>query len=284
MTDRRLLRSNGRVADISLRGKVEAEAFVSGTWMQAVLPISPLCAAPAGAMDLQLVFGQRFCVLEMRDGHAFGFTAHDGYCGYVPAAALGPLVEATHRVAVPQSYGKATADLKKTEPVMPFYMNAEVAVAKVAGDWSAAKWSDASGADRTAWLPSVHLAPVGEVASDPVRVAEMFLHAPYLWAGNTAAGIDCSALVQAGYLAAGLACPRDSDQQCAGIGRQLAPDAPLQRGDLVFWTGHVGLMLDGERLLHANAHHMAVAIEPLADAAARIEGNGDGPITAHKRP
>ncbi|MBT8409805.1 MAG: C40 family peptidase [Alphaproteobacteria bacterium] len=282
--DRRLLRSNGRVAHAALQGKVEAETFAAGNWMQAALPIVPLCASPGGAMDLQLVFGQRFCVLEVRDGHAFGFTAHDGYCGYVPSTALGPPAEATHRIAVPQSYGKPTADLKKTEPIVQFYMNAEVVVAKQASDWSAMTWADASGADHALWLPSVHLAPVGEVASDPVAVAEMFLHAPYLWGGNTAAGIDCSALVQAGYLAAGLPCPRDSDLQCTALGKELAPDARLQRSDLIFWKGHVGLMMDAERLLHANAHHMAVAIEPLFVASARIEANGDGPITARKRP
>ena len=58
--------------------------------------------------------------------------------------------------------------------------------------------------------------------------------------------------------------------------------AMVQRGDLIFWKGHMGVMLEAKRLLHANAFHMAVAIEPLAEAMARIEKIA-GPVTSVKR-
>jgi hypothetical protein len=65
--------------------------------------------------------------------------------------------------------------------------------------------------------------------------------------------------------------------QEAALGRALPIGADLgglKRGDLVFWTGHVGIMLDARTLLHANAHHMAVACEPLREAAARFADRG----------
>ena len=103
---------------------------------------------------------------------------------------------------------------------------------------------------------------------DPGAAALIHLGAPYLWGGRDSAGLDCSGLIQQALFACGVACPRDSDQQQAlGVPAEL--DA-LRRGDLVFWPGHVGMMLDGERLIHANAHFMAVTVEPLADARARI--------------
>ena len=83
-------------------------------------------------------------------------------------------------------------------------------------------------------------------------------------------------------IACGIDCPRDSDQQ-AELGRELHHGEPFLRGDLVFWKGHVGFMANERMLLHANASHMAVAYEPLKDAAARIEEAGDGPITARRR-
>jgi cell wall-associated NlpC family hydrolase len=127
------------------------------------------------------------------------------------------------------------------------------------------------------FVPVAHIAERGETAPDFVAVAQSFLGAPYLWGGKTRLGLDCSGLVQVALQAAGHACPRDSDMQLAEIGETvaIADDlAYLRRGDLVFWPGHVGIMLDGERLVHANAHHMAVAVEPLAAAVARIAAAG----------
>jgi cell wall-associated NlpC family hydrolase len=112
--------------------------------------------------------------------------------------------------------------------------------------------------------------------SDFAAVAQRFVGAPYVWGGKTASGIDCSGLVQVALQAAGVEAPRDTDMQEAALGK-IVND--VQRGDLVFWKGHVGVMLDETQILHANAHHMAVAIEKLADAIARI----DHPVTSIKR-
>jgi cell wall-associated NlpC family hydrolase len=122
-----------------------------------------------------------------------------------------------------------------------------------------------------------HLSPLESRAPDFTRIAESFLGTPYLWGGKTSLGIDCSGLVQVALSASGLAAPRDSDLQEAEIGLVLLLDSgipPLQRGDLVFWPGHVGMMRDGEMLLHANSHHMAVASEPLDVARKRIRARG----------
>ena len=106
---------------------------------------------------------------------------------------------------------------------------------------------------------------------------------PHLLGGNSRSGIDCSGLVQLSLQAAGRDCPRDADMQEAALGRTLDDDAELARGDLIFWRGHVGIMTDAETLLHANAHHMAVAREPLAGAIERIAAGGDGGVTRRAR-
>jgi cell wall-associated NlpC family hydrolase len=76
--------------------------------------------------------------------------------------------------------------------------------------------------------------------------------------------------------------PRDADMQQAAFGLDLAQGEALQRGDLVFFPGHVGIMADGERLIHANAAAMAVSVEPLEVAAARF-GEHEVPVLARKR-
>jgi cell wall-associated NlpC family hydrolase len=130
------------------------------------------------------------------------------------------------------------------------------------------------------WFWREHLAPVGVFEPDAAAVAERFLGAPYLWGGRTSIGLDCSGLVQQALYACGRACPRDTDQQ-AEIGRAVTR-ADLARGDLVCWKGHIGMMLDAGRLIHANAHHMAVAIEPVDEAIARIEPRAGA--TTFRRP
>jgi cell wall-associated NlpC family hydrolase len=133
-----------------------------------------------------------------------------------------------------------------------------------------------------AYVPAVHLKPIGDYEQDFVAVAERFLGVPYLWGGKTALGLDCSGLVQVALTACGIACPRDSDMQEAALGAPVAGRADLRRGDLVFWKGHVAIARDRDTMLHANAYHMAVAIEPIAQALARISAAGSE-VTTIKR-
>ncbi len=130
-----------------------------------------------------------------------------------------------------------------------------------------------------------HLAPLGERETDWTAVAERFLGTPYLWGGKTSLGIDCSGIVQIAFEACGIAAPRDTDMQQAALGTALPLDAglpPLRRGDLVFWKGHVGFMRDAETLLHANAHHMAVASEPLSTTLERLAKRGLEPTVVRR--
>ena len=97
--------------------------------------------------------------------------------------------------------------------------------------------------------------------------------------------LDCSGLVQTSLQAAGFAAPRDTDMQQAELGGSVPVAGDLEglkRGDLVFWKGHVGIMVDSVLMVHANAHHMMVAVEPLSEAAQRIARTGSQ-IIAIKR-
>jgi cell wall-associated NlpC family hydrolase len=136
------------------------------------------------------------------------------------------------------------------------------------------------------WVFAAHLSDLDGFEADYVAVAERLLHTPYLWGGKTSLGLDCSGLAQTALAAAGIRAPRDSDMQEQQLGSTVAV-APglggLRRGDLVFWKGHVGLMLDEARLLHATGHSMSVYVEPLAAAEERIRLTSYGPITAIKR-
>jgi len=288
--DPRVTLARADLASAELRGMVDAARFAEPEPFVVSVPVAPMMARPeaGGPMDSQLLFGERVEVLE-HDAHwAWGRSVADGYVGYIPAPCLEPAVaapEPTHVVRLCLAHVYPSAAFKAT-PLG--WLSAGSRVAVVARDESSGFAELATGG----FMPEAHLAPLAPLApAAPVAAAglqwvaeaERYLGVPYLWGGRSGMGVDCSGLVQLALQVAGHDCPRDSDMQEAALGRDVTADEPTRRGDLVFWKGHVGIMLSATQMLHANIHHMAVAREPLGRAVARIEAGGGGPVTSHRR-
>jgi cell wall-associated NlpC family hydrolase len=274
--DSRVTLARPDLADLDLQGLVAAGRYEAPTLRQVAVPTAALrkAAHPMAEQWDQLLFGELFKVLEAKDGFAWGQATRDGYVGFVAEDDLAaPGAPVTHQVAVPRTYAFAEPDIK-ARPVGLYSRNALTAIEATEGRFSKG--------EGTGWFVAAHLAPIGVALTDPVAVAEGYLGAPYQWGGRESLGLDCSGLAQQALAACGKAVPRDTDMQLAFF----APvaEAERRRGDLVFWKGHVAILLDAETILHANAHHMAVAVEPLAEAIARIEAAGGGAVTGWRRP
>jgi cell wall-associated NlpC family hydrolase len=260
------------IADISLASRIFAPHYAQPEHAACILPSEPIRSEPShdGRAVSQLLHGEGFAVVDVAGEWAWGYSLHDCYVGYILQAALGPVTAVTHVVHTPAALLFAEADIKSAvRAALPF----GAALTGVADDRFLAT---AHG--------HVHLRHVRAIAAheaDPVAVAERMLGLPYRWGGRGGDGFDCSGLVQAALAACGIVAPRDSDQQMAELGAEIAADVPLMRGDLIFFPGHVGFMVDGDRLIHANAHWMAVTVEPLAEVIARIDA--DTPVLARKR-
>lgn len=275
--DRRLTPARPDLAAAHLKGKVTAEAFAEGRAVQVARGVVGLYSAPAedAGLQTQLLLGESFTVYEEKSGWVWGQAELDSYVGYAQAACFTPLVTATHRVTSLATALLRAPDVKKGAfDMLP--MNAKVAVVDEGG-----RFARLAGGS---YVFAEHLAPIEARAADWVAVAERFVGVPYLWGGKTAAGIDCSGLVQTAMEAGGLRSPRDTDMMESALGVAVPLDSKLQRGDLIFWKGHVGLMLDRERMIHANGFTMQVSIEPLAEVRERTLAGEGLPIRTIKRP
>jgi len=271
MADRRVTPARPDLAAAHLKGQVDAPRYAEGRKMRVGVGRAALRPRPASgaAQDSELFFGESFTVYDSADGWAWGQAESDLYVGYLRAAQLRAPFATAARVSALAAPVFPAPDLKTpVRDLLP--MGAMVPVLVAGGDYVKI------GED--AFLHRRHLLPESE--KDFVSVAERFLGVPYVWGGRSAFGLDCSGLVQVALQAVGKAAPRDTDMMEQALGATVA--RAERRGDMVFWKGHMGVMLDGMRLLHANAFHMAVAVEPLAEAVARIE-KAAGPVTSVKR-
>ena len=259
-----------------LAGKVEAARFVAGEAREVIDAQAPVRRAPRPDAEqmTEALMGERVNVYEFdQEGWAWGQLAADGYVGYLPASALiAPRAAPTHVVTALRTLAFPGPSIK-LPPVAAPPLGAHVSVQRMQERFAVTS---------IGYVPVRHLAPMASAERDFVAVAERFLGTPYLWGGKTNMGLDCSGLVQVALGACGIACPRDSDMQEAALGAPVVL-GEARRGDLVFWKGHVAIVRDEATLLHANAHHMAVAIESLAEAVARIAAAGSR-VTSVRRP
>lgn len=275
--DPRLNAFRADLADVRLKGMVEAPRFIAGTIRRVTANAAPMKRTPRAdaPLDSEILRGEIFTVFEdAAEGWSWGQLETDAYVGYVPTDALGALApEPTHRIAALRTFIYSGPDMKL--PVQGVLsLGAELALSRESTTRNT-PYRELAGGE--GWVVAIVAEPASAPrANDFVAVAERFVNVPYLWGGRTSLGLDCSALVQRSLLETGRSAPRDTDLQERALGAAVdgGVEAPLRRGDLVFWgghhAGHVGIMIDGEYLLHANGHHMAVVIEPLAEVIVRI--------------
>lgn len=268
--DRRLTPATDRVALESLRGVLDRPAWTPGQPARLTVPLADLLDAPGGRRDRQVIFGADLTVIEERGDRVFVQAALDGYCGWLRAEALTrELPPITHRVTAPATHLYPAPDMKQPE-ILGLSIGARLSVSGIEGRFARL----ATGG----FVPVQHIGD--QPVTDPVTVAENLLGTPYLWGGNSRAGIDCSGLAQIALTECGIPCPGDSDLQRDAFPRA----ADIARGDLLFWPGHVALAASGDLMIHATAWKMAVIWEPIADAMARIEAADGGSFLGARRP
>lgn len=264
-----------------LRGKVVSARFVEGQKRCVFDGLAHIrrLPVPDSPLETEALHGEIFTVFEDSDeGWSWGQLESDGYVGYMPSNALVQnIITPTHRVAVLRTFLYGGPSIK-LPPLYSLSLGSRIALKSINEKFAVTQAGH--------YLIADHLVLINHFETDFVAVAERFLGIPYYWGGKTSLGLDCSGLVQVSLDAAGMNAPRDTDMQEKSIGYEIPVEtdfSELKRGDLIFWKGHVGIMRNGDTLLHASGHQMLVVSEPLVVACDRILAGGGGSITSIRR-
>lgn len=281
--DRRLHAFRPGLAEASLEGKVAASNFAKGERYRigaSSVPVRP-SPRPSASLDTEFLFGEDIIVFDRKDGWAWAKSECDGYVGYLPSGGIFPsdnCQEPTHRISALRTFLFPEPSLK-VPPVQLLHHGSRLQIVDTSGKYSALHDGG--------FVYTHHIRALNDFDTDPVETARRYMYTPYLWGGRSSVGLDCSALVQLAWQACGIPCPRDSDMQQADFGKQIPFDGDegvLNRGDLVFWKGHVGIWINSQQFLHANASDMCVREKPFKAVADHIDTMGEGPVLSVRRP
>jgi len=281
MLDPRLHAFHQDIADIRLKGQVEAARFVEGKKHRIIAPVVDVRKEPRldSGVDTQLIRGQDVLVFEQQEGFAWMQAVADGYVGYIDDTALGSdNTSLTHRVIAPRTFLYPGPDLRLS-PAIALSLGSQLTIIEEK-ETRGTRYGVLQSGEAVVLS---HIQPLDRPQKDYVTVAEQLIHTPYLWGGVSGFGLDCSGLVQLAMAVTGKSVLRDSDMQASTIGHLIKDTASLQRGDLVFWKGHVAIMMDEKKIIHANGTSMDVRMEPLQKACKRIALHYGQPI-CFRRP
>ncbi len=271
--DKRLHVYRADLADERLEGKVQAARFVKGELGTICVPSITLRSAPDRELgvETEALFGEEINIFEVADGWAWIQLLKDSYVGYVPVDAIAyGFKKISHIVDHPRTFLYPEADMKK-RPLACLSMGSRLDIVDET-EGNGIRFLLTRDGQAIVERHCRHFKAFS--GPDFVNHAGRLLETPYRWGGCSAFGIDCSGLVQLTMFMAGNYVKRDSDMQAASIGEEIDPGddfSGLQRGDLIFWKGHVAIAEDHDTIIHANGFSMSVSREPLKQAVQRIE-------------
>lgn len=281
--DRRLFAIRDDLADVTLRARFRAPRYAKEQPARVAVGLAPVLHAPQreAALDTFFHYGEAVRVFEDKDGYAWCQSLRDSYVGYVDAAALamGDPPATTHYVASMGAYRYTEADLRS--PIIDFLpRHAPVAAAQAGLECRGTAYVRLEG---DGFLPERCLSAKRRVSDDLAAAASLYLGCPYLWAGRSFLGIDCSGLVQEAFRDLGVAVPRDTDMQRDTIGArvEITGFAELRRNDLIYIPGHVMICAGKGIVIHASGGEMTVRQDDLSGLM-RAWGYGIGDLTVRR--
>lgn len=221
------------------------------------------------SLETECLFGEKVEILDEHLDWVYCKLLTDNYCGWIKRNSLGQFKKATHRVIIKRTFIYKDINAK-SDTILYLPMGSKLAIEKIKSGWAETCFL-LENKIQVGYVPSKHIVYCKHKVKDWVAIAQQLEGAPYRWGGRDTIGIDCSALLQLSYQTYGQMIPRNSSQQVKLKKKNIDDINDLKRGCVIFWEGHVGIMIDKLNCIHANAFHMKTVTEPLMNIINRMD-------------
>ena len=221
------------------------------------------------SLETECLFGEMVEILDEHLDWVYCKLNTDNYRGWIKKNSLGQLKIITHRVIIKRTFIYKDANAK-SDALLYLPMGSKLAIEKIKSGWAETCFL-LENKIQVGYVPSKHIVYCKHKVKDWVAIAQQLEGVPYRWGGRDTIGIDCSALLQLSYQTYGQMIPRNSSQQVKFKKKNIDDINDLKRGCVIFWEGHVGIMIDKLNCIHANAFHMKTVTEPLMNIINRMD-------------
>ena len=123
--------------------------------------------------------------------------------------------------------------------------------------------------EKNKWVKKTDIKKLNHKEKNFIKIFKKFLNIKYIWGGKSYSGIDCSALLQIFYYYNNRFFPRDTKDQIKYLKGNLK--RKYQKGNIIFWKGHVAMCINSKQLIHAYGPEKKVLIMPILKTIKRIE-------------
>ena len=212
-------------------------------------------------LSSQMLYGEKFKILENK-GHWLKIkTNYDNYTGYIRKKKF--LIKEfvpTFKVSSKKTeiFTKRNKKLIKTNRFLFFASR----IKKIE------EYKNFIEFEKNMWIKKKHLKKIEFFENNSNKIFKLFLNSKYLWGGKTSDGIDCSSLIQIYFFYNGVFFPRDTKDQIKYCKKKIKKK--FTKGDIIFWKGHVGACLNQIKFIHAYGPRKKVLIMPTIETIQHI--------------
>jgi len=220
-------------------------------------------------ISTQLLYGEKFQVIQKNRGFLKIKTDFDNYHGFIKVRKFKKKLNKTHKVIILKSkiYSKPKSKFG-TKKYLPFSSEIEILEKK----------NNFVMFEKSKWISFNDLEIIKKRNMDFTKIFKLFLNCKYKWGGKSFDGMDCSALLQIFYKFNNKFFPRDTIDQVKFKNGVLKKKV-FKKGDIIFWKGHVAICLNSRNLIHAYGPRKKVLIMPINKTVKLIEKTANLEIT-----